>query len=173
MRANLRRDKVLKQVAGTDATEAFYNLHRQEVIQKFQNLCIGTIEGEKPQVLEQKPGDLSTVPYAEPQWLTKPYHSPYYNESHRRLQKAMRVFVDKYIFPEAQECERTGQFISQELIDRMAKAGILHMRIGPGKHMHGVNLLDGVMKGEEFDYFHDQLVTQELVRANARGFQGR
>ncbi|KAI9055753.1 hypothetical protein LZ554_000694 [Drepanopeziza brunnea f. sp. 'monogermtubi'] len=31
-------DSVLKQVAGTDATEAFYNLHRQEVLQKYSNL---------------------------------------------------------------------------------------------------------------------------------------
>lgn len=161
----------MRQVAGKDATEAFYNLHRQEVIQKFQNLCIGTIEGEKPKVLEQLPGENSLVPYAEPTWLTKPFQSPYYNESHRRLQKAMREFVDKYIYPEAQECERTGKYISQELIDRMAKSGILHMRIGPGKHMHGVSLMDGVMQGDDFDYFHDQLVSQELVRANARGFQ--
>ncbi len=27
------------------------------------------------------------------------------------------------------------------------------------------------MQGEEFDYFHDLIVTQEMVRANARGFQ--
>lgn len=45
------------------------------------------------------------------------------------------------------------------------------MRLGPGKHLHGVNLMDGVVKGEEFDYFHDMIVGQEMVRANARGFQ--
>lgn len=119
----------MKQVAGTDATEAFYNLHRQEVIQKFQNLCIGTIENEKAQVLEQLPGDLSAVPYAEPTWLTEPFRSPYYNDSHRRLQKALRSFVDTYVSPEAQECEKTGKYISQELIDRMSENGILHMRM--------------------------------------------
>jgi alkylation response protein AidB-like acyl-CoA dehydrogenase len=27
------------------------------------------------------------------------------------------------------------------------------------------------LRGEEFDYFHDLIVTQEMVRANARGFQ--
>jgi hypothetical protein len=27
------------------------------------------------------------------------------------------------------------------------------------------------VRGEEFDYFHDLIVTQEMVRANARGFQ--
>jgi hypothetical protein len=53
----------------------------------------------------------------------------------------------------------------------MAEKGVLHMRLGPGKHMHGVNLMDGAVKGEEFDYFHDMITTQELVRANARGFQ--
>jgi predicted heme/steroid binding protein len=162
---------VLKQVAGTDATEAFYNLHRQEVLQKYSSLCIGTVQGEKSKVIEHKPGDLSLVPYGEPTWLTPQFKSPYYNESHRRLQKALRVFVDTEVYPVAQECEAEGKLIPQQLVDKMAEKGVLHMRLGPGKHMHGVNLMDGAVKGEEFDYFHDMLATQELVRANARGFQ--
>ncbi|KAI9644070.1 hypothetical protein NHQ30_007422 [Ciborinia camelliae] len=164
-------ESVLKQVAGTDATEAFYNLHRQEVLQKYSNLCIGTIEGEKSQVIEQNAGDLSVVPYGEPTWLTPQFKSPYFKESHRKLQKAMRLFTDTYVTPVAQECEKTGAHIPQHLIDRMSKTGILHMRLGPGKHLHGVELLDGVVKGEEFDYFHDMIVGQEMIRANARGFQ--
>jgi len=164
-------ESVLKQVAGTDATEAFYNLHRQEVLQKYSNLSIGTIEGEKPKVIEHHPGDLSVVPYGEPMWLTPQFKSPYYNESHRRLQKAIRVFTDEYVMPVAQECEKSGETIPQHLIDRMSKAGILHMRLGPGKHLHGVELLGGVVKGEQFDYFHDMIVCQEMVRVNARGFQ--
>jgi alkylation response protein AidB-like acyl-CoA dehydrogenase len=164
-------EAVLRQVAGTDATEAFYNLHRQEVLQKYSDLVIGTLEGEKSQVIEQRPGDLSVVPYGEPTWLTPQFKSPYYNDSHRRLQKAVRLFVDTYVTPEAQECEKTGKHISQELIERMSKVGILHMRLGPGKHLHGVNLMDGAVKGEEFDYFHDMILGQEMVRANARGFQ--
>jgi cytochrome b involved in lipid metabolism len=60
----------LRAVAGTDTTSAFYNLHRQEVLQKYSDLCIGQIEGEEPKVIEQKPGDLSVVPYGEPTWLT-------------------------------------------------------------------------------------------------------
>ncbi|KAH8811698.1 acyl-CoA dehydrogenase/oxidase [Xylogone sp. PMI_703] len=161
---------VLKQVAGTDATEAFYNLHRQEVLQKYADLCIGTVEGEKPQIIEQKIGDLSVVPYGEPAWLTSEFKSPYYNDSHRRLQKALREFVETHITPEAQEAEKSGAYISQELIDKMSKAGLLHMRLGPGKHMKGVDLL-GVMKGEDFDYFHDLIAAQELTRVAARGFQ--
>ncbi|KAI2625735.1 acyl-CoA dehydrogenase NM domain-like protein [Hypoxylon sp. NC1633] len=164
-------ESVLRQVAGQDATAAFYNLHRHEVLTKYEDLCVGTIEGEKPQVLTPKPGDLSTVPYAEPLWLTPAYKSPYYNDSHHRLQKAVRVFTDTYVVPEAQAREADGKYVSQELVKRWSEKGILHMRLGPGKHLHGVNLMDGAVKGEEFDYFHDMIVSQESVRANARGFQ--
>ncbi|KAI1482989.1 acyl-CoA dehydrogenase NM domain-like protein [Daldinia eschscholtzii] len=164
-------ESVLRQVAGQDATVAFYNLHRHEVLTKYEDLCIGTLEGEKPQVVTPKPGDLSAVPYAEPLWLTPQFKSPYYNESHRRLQKAMRIFTDTYITPEALAREADGKHISSELVARMAEKGILHMRLGPGKHLHGVNLLDGAVKGEEFDYFHDLIMSQEGVRSNARGFQ--
>jgi len=161
---------VLQQVAGQDATQAFYNLHRHEVLQKYSDLCIGTIEGEKQEVIEMRPGDLSQVPYGEPLWLTPVFKSPYYNESHRNLRKALREFVDKDVYPEAQEKERDGTYVSQELCDKMAANNTLAMRLGPGKHLHGRKLLGGV-KGEEFDYFHDLIVAQELARANARGFQ--
>lgn len=53
----------------------------------------------------------------------------------------------------------------------MAQAGILAMRLGPGKHLYARTTLGGVLKGEEFEYFHDLVVMQEMVRAAARGFQ--
>ncbi|EXJ95971.1 hypothetical protein A1O1_01096 [Capronia coronata CBS 617.96] len=161
---------VLRQIAGQDATMAFYNLHRQEVLQKYASLCIGTIEGEKPEVIQKGPGDLSPVPYAEPLWLTPVFKSPYYTESHRKLQRAVREFVDRDVYPEAQQKEQDGTYISQELVDKMAANNLLAMRLGPGKHLTGRTLLGGV-KSEEFDYFHDMIVAQELSRAVARGFQ--
>jgi alkylation response protein AidB-like acyl-CoA dehydrogenase len=88
------------------------------------------------------------------------------------LQKAIRKFTDLYVTPEAQAKEKDGTYISQELIDRMAKEGILHMRLGPGKHLQSApSLLGGAVKPEEFDYFHDLIVGQEMVRSSARGFQ--
>lgn len=162
---------VLRQVAGQDATEAFYNLHRHEVLQQYSELCIGTLEGEQPEVIDSKPGDLSKVPYAEPLWLSPPFQTPYYREHHHKLRKAMRKFVEEHIKPEAQEKEHSGEFISQELIDKMAEKGVLAMRMGPGKHLHGKTLLDGAIDPKDFDYFCDLIVSQELVRANARGFQ--
>ncbi|KAK5461184.1 hypothetical protein LTS15_003247 [Exophiala xenobiotica] len=163
---------VLRQIAGQDATQAFYNLHRHEVLQKYEaSLCIGTIEGEKSEVVDPKPGDLSTVPYAEPLWLAPVFKSPYYNESHRRLQRAVREFVDTDVYPEAQEKELDGTYISQGLVDKMAANNLLAMRLGPGKHLSGRELMGGAVGGEEFDYFHDLIVAQELSRAVARGFQ--
>lgn len=111
---------VLLQVGGKDATDDFFNLHRQDILKKYSHLCIGTIVDGEPQILPQKPGNLSHVPYAEPAWLTPQFSSPYYNESHRRLQRAMRQFTDTYIWPEAQEKEVSGERISEELIQRMA-----------------------------------------------------
>lgn len=162
---------VLQQIAGQDATTAFYNLHRHEVLQKYSSLCIGTIQGETPEVIDPKPGDLSAVPYGEPLWLTPQFKSPYYNASHRSLQRAVREFVDKDIYPEAQEKEADGTYISQELTDKMAANNLLAMRLGPGKHLLNRGPLIGDVKPEEFDYFHDLIVAQELSRGLARGFQ--
>jgi predicted heme/steroid binding protein len=161
---------VLRNAAGKDATKEFYNLHRQEVLNKYESLCIGTIEREKPQIIIQRAGELSQVPYAEPLWLRPEFRSPYYNESHRKLQKVVRKFVDQYIYPEAQAKEADGTYISQELIQRMVKENLIGMRLGPGKHLHGKDLFSGTMKGEDFDYFHDLVTMQEMSRINARGF---
>ena len=162
---------VLTQFAGTDATTAFYNLHRHEVIQKYTNLCIGTVEGEEPAVIDQKPGDLSLVPYGEPTWLTPVYKSPYYKESHRRLQRSVRVWVDEVLKPEAQEKELSGERISDEVIEAMGRNNLLAMRLGPGTHLTGRELMGGVVEPGEFDYFHELTIVQEFVRVSARGFQ--
>lgn len=164
-------EAVLRQVAGKDATTAFYNLHRHEVLQKYSDMAVGTIQGEKQSIITPQPGDLSLVPYSEPLWLTPQFKSPYFNDSHRALQKAIRKFTDEHLRPEALEKERTGEYISQEMIQRMSDTGILHMRMGPGKHLHGRNLLDGAVDGKDFDYFHDMIMAQEMVRPGARGFQ--
>jgi hypothetical protein len=160
---------VLAQVAGKDATVDFYQLHRQEVLTKYKDLCIGVLEGETPEVIESEPGDLSAVPYAEPLWLRPEFSSPYFKDSHRRLQRAIREFTVRYVSAEAQEKEKDGSYISQELIDRMAAANILAMRLGPGEHLHDRKLLGGVVDGKEFDFFHDMVIAQEMVRASARG----
>lgn len=84
------------------------------------------------------PGDLSTVPYGEPSWLTKGFKSPYYKESHRQLQQgmhrfhtinrmltyafflAMRKFVDEVLYDDAQSCEESGKRSSVAVRKAMA-----------------------------------------------------
>ena len=123
---------VLYQVAGQDATADFFNLHRLEVLQKYEkSLCIGTVQGVKPQIIYPQPGDLSQVPYGEPTWLTPQFKSPYYKESHRRLQRAMRVWVETVLMPEAQEKELSGKYISDEMIQEMGSVLLLIATIPP------------------------------------------
>lgn len=160
---------VLRDVAGQDATQAFYNLHRHEVLAKYGRLRIGTIEAETPEVITPQPGALSQVPYAEPTFLKSEFSSPYYKESHRRLQYEMRRFVDENIKEEALLFEESGQRPSDEMFKKMGDVGLLAMRLGPGKHLLGMKLFADV-KPEEFDYFHELIITQELSRVGARGY---
>ncbi|BEI91269.1 uncharacterized protein CcaverHIS019_0400890 [Cutaneotrichosporon cavernicola] len=160
-----------KDVAGKDATTVFFGLHRHEVLTKpqYRRLIVGQIEGEKEKIRTPQPGDLSRVPYGEPTWLNPAYHTPYFNESHRKLQKAMRTYVDSVIFPDAQACEVSGKKASDAVLKSMAENNLNKMRLGPGKHLHGLTLFDSV-KGEDYDYFHELIVTQEITRTMARGY---
>ncbi|KAL1713163.1 acyl-CoA dehydrogenase/oxidase [Schizophyllum commune] len=161
------------EIAGQDATEAFYSLHRHEVIAnpKAKRLQIGTIVDEESICTDSfLRGEPSPVPYAEPSWLAKGFKSPYFTENHRKFQKAVRVFCEKYIIPDAQAREEDGKRPSQEVLDKMAEVNLHAMRMGPGKHLKGLTLMNGLVKPEEYDYFHELIITQEIVRCGARGY---
>lgn len=122
------------------------------------------------------------MPYAEPTWIREGFKSPYYKDSHRALQKAVREFTDEHVVPDAQLHEKDGKRPTVELIQKM---GEIHMnamvryssrsspevrtqltffvsqRLGPGKLLHGLTLPGGV-KGEEFDYFHEYVAFLSL-----------
>lgn len=136
------------------ATEAFFGMHRSEVLNKYGRYIIGTVEGATPRYVLPTPGALSPVPFAEPQWLTEGFKSPYYNDTHRGLQKFMRDFTDEYVTPEATIHEKNGKRPTNELFQRLGAANINHMRMGPTKLLKGMNLPGGI-KGEDFDYFHE------------------
>jgi len=144
-------------IAGQDATETFYGLHRHEIITRpqYARLQVGTIVGEKSVIFSRVTGELSKVPYAEPTWLSPGYHSPYYTESHKKFQKYLRAFVDEFVTPDALAREQDGKPPSQSVIEAMAKMGLHAMRMGPGKHLKGLELAGGLIKPEEFDYFHE------------------
>lgn len=119
------------------------------------------------------PGEISTVPYAEPTWLNKGFHSPYYNDGHRRFHRAARKFFMEVVYPDAMKCEESGKRISQDVVDKLwlvffspltnnmvngvkySELNIFAMRLGPGKHLQGRALLGGVIRTEEYDHFHE------------------
>ncbi|KAH6913048.1 acyl-CoA dehydrogenase [Coprinopsis sp. MPI-PUGE-AT-0042] len=146
------------EVAGRDATEAFYSLHRHEIIEKpqYKRLQIGVIGGEKSVIHGQIAGELSKVPYAEPTWLSAGYHSPYYTES--------KKFFDEIVTPDARAREEDGKPPSPSVIEAMAKVNLHAMRMGPGKHLKGLELMGGIVKPEEL------IITQELARSGCRGY---
>ncbi|KAF5371843.1 hypothetical protein D9615_009548 [Tricholomella constricta] len=160
------------EVAGQDATEAFYGLHRHEVLERpqYKRLQVGVIAGEKSTLHGRISGQISAVPYAEPTWLTEGYHSPYFTQNHRQFQKAVRLFMDTVVYPDALAREADGKRPSQSVIDKMAEINMHAMRMGPGKHLQGRKLMNGLVKPEEFDYFHELIITQEFARSSLRGY---
>ncbi|KAJ7650365.1 acyl-CoA dehydrogenase/oxidase [Roridomyces roridus] len=160
-----------EEVAGQDATELFCQLHRMEVLDRYKHLQIGTIAGEEPQLHGHIPGTLSLVPYAEPTWLTRGYHTPYYKDHHRRFQAAVRRFVEQVVYKDAQAKERGGGKPSQEVFDELARLNIVAMHVGAGKHLEGRQLMDGIISVEEFDVFHELILNQEFTRLHARGYE--
>ena len=177
------------EVAGKDATEAFFGLHRAEVLNRYGRYMIGTLDQGKPKYLLPTPGALSPVPFGEPAWLSEGFTSPYYKDSHRKLQKYMRDFTDEHVKEEAAAHEKSGERPTVELVQRMGSELINHMRMGPTKLLPGLILPTG-LKGEDFEcvlrllrplarsdlrllahsYFHELIVSQELVRTGTRGY---
>ncbi|KAI5892017.1 acyl-CoA dehydrogenase NM domain-like protein [Schizophyllum commune H4-8] len=159
-------------VAGKDATEAFYSLHRQEVLQRpqYARLQIGVLEGQTAKIAFREPGAVSKVPYAEPTWLSSGYHTPYYKDYHRTFQTAFRKFIEEVVLPDAQKHEEDGKRPSQHVFDEMARLNLIALRMGPGKHLEGKEIMDGLVKPEEFDHFHELIMAQESARIHARGY---
>ncbi|KAI8916392.1 acyl-CoA dehydrogenase/oxidase [Gorgonomyces haynaldii] len=162
-------EQLLNEHKGTDVTELFYAYHRQDVLDKYQRLQVGTIKGEKPKILRNVPGQISQVPYAEPSYL-QGFKSHYYKQSHHDLRIAVRKFLKEHAYEEAVVGEETGEAASQELFEKLGSTGILAMRMGPGPHLKPFQLIGGV-KPEEFDYFHEMIVHEEFSNLGFPGFQ--
>ncbi|KAF8206502.1 acyl-CoA dehydrogenase/oxidase, partial [Mycena galopus ATCC 62051] len=169
------------EIAGQDATEQFFELHRTEVLDRYARLQIGTVAGEQAQMKPHVSGSLSAVPYAEPTWLSPGYHSPYYKEVWHPpspFRAAVRKFVEEVVFPDAQARERDGGRPSQHIFNEVARLNITAMQVGPGKHLRGRVLMDGIISLEEgrltrclgFDAFHELILSQEFTRIHARGY---
>ncbi|CAJ0759157.1 17551_t:CDS:2, partial [Entrophospora sp. SA101] len=146
--------EILLKVAGVDATKQFDNFHNLSTLEKYSSqLCIGEIgSGPTEETIDEAfsgdgPfGDL--VPHGDPYWY-QDFYSPYYNDNHRRVRAAVRVFVEKEIMPYAYEWDEAKR-IPKELFIKMADAGILA----------------GVV---DFDHFAEFVLSDELARCGSGG----
>eukprot|EP00040_Diaphanoeca_grandis_P010173 m.52121 g.52121 ORF g.52121 m.52121 type:complete len:512 (-) comp21545_c0_seq1:133-1668(-) len=152
--------------AGKDATEIFFGLHRNSVLQdsRYARLQIGVLAGA--------PAIESPVaaPYAESN-NTWRIHSPYYNESHHRFRTAVREFMDREVTPYAAQLDEDGTGPTQELNMKMGQAGLLAI-IGNAAHLlqnEGIELPGGI-RFDEVDAFHELIMAEEFKRIGTYGF---
>jgi len=162
----------LLDVAGQDATDLFYGLHRRSVLEepRFAQLRIGKVEGSSPPIAASVE---NVIPYGEAMgyWRRK---SPYYKKSHHDFRAALREFVDREIRPDAIVDDEEGNYPTQELNEKMGRFGLLACLVAMEPkswrwiRAAGISLPGGV-KLEEFDFFHNLIMSEELRRLGTYG----
>ncbi|GAB1217468.1 hypothetical protein ATERTT37_006707 [Aspergillus terreus] len=111
---------------------------------------------------------VSNVPFGDPLWLNRAY-SPYYKDSHRRLQAEVRAYVDTHVAPFCEEWEKAG-VVPPEVHKRHAELGYTAVSAFP----LAVDCLEGQrlpasIPPHEWDAFHDLVVIDELARCGYLG----
>ncbi|KAF9434229.1 hypothetical protein BGZ76_008354 [Entomortierella beljakovae] len=176
--------KIILKNAGTDATKQFNAFHNPDVLGKYGALCIGAV-GEPPQE-GAAPVEASVdddefqfgemIPFGDPSWYQQ-WGSPYYKDSHRRLRRAMRTFVDKEIMPYVFEWDEAKQ-VPMSLFRKCADMGILAAIAGTGElpvewfDVEKSEFFGGpnaVVRPDEYDAFHAFIIGDELARCGSGG----
>ena len=162
-------------VAGKDATELFFGLHRASVLEekRYARLQIGVVAGavtgathaKKKKSL--KPGEFAeeAIPYGEALGTFRKF-SPYYNESHLKLRAVLRKFFDAEIMVECKSWDDNGTLPTAEVTKLMGDAGLFAALIaseegaGPLLRQHGISLPGGI-EAERYDYFHGLIFAED------------
>lgn len=167
--------KILLRAGGMDATKEFQKFHNESVLttiaSKYYIGDLSSVE-EKKQDEEKKKDKIKhkfdQIPYSDPNWY-QDWHSPYYNESHRRFRDAVREFVDKEISPYVDEWDDARK-VPREVHEKCAKAGFLAIAAGlPWNTEYAGDYIAGGLKPEELDTFHELIFVDELSRCGAGG----
>jgi len=114
------------------------------------------------------PKSAGSLPYTENTWLLG-WNSPYYKDSHRRLQAAMQEWVEREMMPYCHEWEEQYA-LPPGLPAKAYAAGWFPGVVGgswPTEYV-GSHIMGGV-KPEEFDAFHEKIILEELARCGSAG----
>lgn len=111
----------------------------------------------------------SRAPFADPLWLTRPTANNAYQESHRRLQREARAYVDTKIAPFCAEWEEQGR-VPSEVIRQHADLGYMAVSVYPvaADYLKGQRL-PGDIDPMAWDGFHDLIVIDEIARCGYLG----
>ncbi|ORE10824.1 acyl-CoA dehydrogenase NM domain-like protein [Rhizopus microsporus var. microsporus] len=172
--------KVLLKKAGKDASKEFKTFHNESIMQRIgQPMQIGVLGTDAHQSPSQQSeskdqADITqrfgeNIPYSDPTWY-QDWNSPYYQESHIRLRKVMREWVDKELTPHCHEWSEAKEF-PRSVLKRAAEVGFLSA-LSNGANKYPELLPYGFPAGipaSEFDIFHEFICVDELARAGSGG----
>jgi len=163
--------KLIEQYSGMDVSSEFFELHRKDVLLKYQKLRVARLEGSDEQL--PSPDAISLVPFADPPAF-QGSNSPYYTEGHRAMQKWVRGWVAAEFAPAALKGDIAGTYPTRKFKQNMCMNGMMVTRMGPGSWLQdavnlGIKLPPGCSPSE-FDYFHELIVHIELARIGTPGF---
>eukprot|EP00451_Oxyrrhis_marina_P007325 CAMPEP_0204303680 /NCGR_PEP_ID=MMETSP0468-20130131/84027_1 /ASSEMBLY_ACC=CAM_ASM_000383 /TAXON_ID=2969 /ORGANISM="Oxyrrhis marina" /LENGTH=509 /DNA_ID=CAMNT_0051282997 /DNA_START=44 /DNA_END=1575 /DNA_ORIENTATION=+ len=109
-------------------------------------------------------------PFGDPMWYHAFNNPGYYNDTHKKLRKIMRDFVENEIMADCHDLDEK-QEVPVELIRKVGETGLLPMLCG---RPWPKELVGECTLGFEPDYFHDALratVAKELVGECTLGFE--
>jgi acyl-CoA dehydrogenase len=115
------------------------------------------------------------IPFSDPAWLTG-LPSPYFNESHRKWQAAIRPFIQKHLLDHAIEWDK-AETVPEHVFQDFAKANMLIPALPAPLPVEwlkrlGIHELLGGLKVEDFDYLHSLIFADEMARSGLAGPSG-
>eukprot|EP00929_Paragymnodinium_shiwhaense_P084222 TRINITY_DN45014_c0_g3_i1.p1 TRINITY_DN45014_c0_g3~~TRINITY_DN45014_c0_g3_i1.p1 ORF type:complete len:471 (+),score=88.79 TRINITY_DN45014_c0_g3_i1:120-1532(+) len=164
--------QIIEQYAGKDVSQEFYELHRKDVLAKYARLRVARLDTGTAAAIDASIG-FSMVPYAEMP-VFQGANSPFYKESHKRLLLAVRKFVQEEMEPIAESADLAGSYPDRDLQKALGASGLMLARMGPGPWLKlgkGLGIpMPGDVDPDEFDYFHEAVIHQEVGRLGRPGF---
>ncbi|KAI1331036.1 acyl-CoA dehydrogenase [Xylariaceae sp. FL0255] len=101
-------------------------------------------------------------PWTEPAWLNG-FESPYYNDSHRKLQAYVRKFHDENIIPYQLEWEAAGD-VPDSARQAYRASGLVHLEVPKAYRPPGTETIAGIVAIDELDAFHRLILSDEGSR---------
>lgn len=108
------------------------------------------------------------VPFGDPNWA-QGWHSPYFKPHHDKFRAAVRDYVESELMPNVHEWDEKKQVPREQFI-KMFEAGILPGVVGaPWPTAYVGDHIAGGLKPEQFDYFAESIITDEISRTGSGG----